>query len=46
MTSVGEERAGCSANVYMFEGVSSSSGCLGKAALFYCGTPLAFHIPF
>ena len=24
--------------------VSSSSGCLGWAALFYCGTPRAFHI--
>ena len=23
---------------------SSSSGCLGKAELFYCGTPWAFHI--
>ena len=27
-----------------FEGVSSSSGCLKKATLFYCGTPWAFHI--
>ena len=25
-------------------GVSSSSGCLGWATLFYCGTPCAFHI--
>ena len=24
--------------------VSSSSGCLGWATLFYCGTPWAFHI--
>ena len=24
--------------------VSSSSGCLGWATLFYCGTPSAFHI--
>ena len=24
--------------------VSSSSGCLGWATLFYCGTPCAFHI--
>ena len=23
---------------------SSSSGCLGHAAIFYCGTPLAFNI--
>ena len=30
--------------LFLFEGVSSSSGCLGKAALFYCDTPMAFHI--
>ena len=24
--------------------VCSSSGCLGWATLFYCGTPCAFHI--
>ena len=24
--------------------VSSTSGCLGWATLFYCGTPSAFHI--
>ena len=29
--------------VYLGEG-SSSSGCLGWAALFYCDTPWAFHI--
>ena len=31
-------------NEFLFEGVFSSSGCLGKAVLFYCGSPLAFHI--
>ena len=25
---------------------SSSSGCLGKVVLFYCGSPFAFHILF
>ena len=34
VTSVGEERANLSAGE-----VSSSSGCLGWATLFYCGTP-------
>ena len=29
--------------LFLFEGVYSSYRCLGKAALFYCGTPLAFH---
>ena len=29
---------------FLFGEVSPSSGCLGWAALFYCGTPLAFHI--
>ena len=24
--------------------LSPNSGCLGKAALFYCGTPWAFHV--
>ena len=43
--------AGSSAIVYSYffflvEGVSSSSGCLGKATLFDCGTPFAFHITF
>ena len=30
--------------VVLFGEVSSSSGCLGWAALFYCGTPWAVHI--
>ena len=45
ITSVGEERANLS-NVclpvimwFLFGEVSSSSGCLGWATLFYCGTP-------
>ena len=29
---------------FLFGEVSSSSGCLGWAELFYCGTPCAFHI--
>ena len=29
---------------FLFGEVSSSSGCLGWATLFYCGTPWAFHI--
>ena len=29
---------------FLFGQVSSSSGCLGWATLFYCGTPCAFHI--
>ena len=29
---------------FLFGEVSSSSGCLGCAALFYCGTPCAFSI--
>ena len=42
ITSGGEERANLSAVVYLwflFGEVSSSSGCLGWATLFYCGTP-------
>ena len=44
ITSVGEERANLSAivscNCVVSVGeVSSFSGCLGWAALFYCGTP-------
>ena len=42
ITSVGEERANLSAVVnlwFLFGEVSSSSGCLGWATLFYCGTP-------
>ena len=50
ITSVGEERAifFCYRLLvimwFLFGGVSSSSWCLGWAALFYCGTPCAFHI--
>ena len=50
ITSVGEERAYFSTVFlpvimwFLFGEVSSSSGCLGWATLFYCGTPLAFHI--
>ena len=29
---------------FLFVEVFSSSGCLGWATLFYCGTPWAFHI--
>ena len=29
---------------FLFGELSSSSGCLGWATLFYCGTPKAFHI--
>ena len=48
ITSVWEERAyllvfTCNYVVSVGE-VSSSSVCLGWAALFYCCTPLAFHI--
>ena len=47
ITSVGEERAILSVIVYLllkcmwflFGEIFSSSGCLGWAALFYCGTP-------
>ena len=45
ITSVGEERANLSAIVlivimwFLFGEVSSSSGCLKWAALFYCDTP-------
>ena len=41
ITSVGEDRTVYSAIIYLyflFEGVSSSLGCLGKAALFNCST--------
>ena len=49
ITSVGEERANLSAlftcNYLVSVGeVSSSSGCLRWATLFYCGTPGAFDI--
>ena len=47
ITSLGEERANLSA----FCGclvllVSSSSWCLGRAAVCYCGTPWTFLLPF
>ena len=29
---------------FLFGEVSSSSGCLGWATLYYCGTPCAIHI--
>ena len=29
---------------FLFGEVSSSSGCLGLAMLFYCDTPCTFHI--
>ena len=32
--------------LFLIEGVSLSSGCLGKAALFYCDTPWAFNITY
>ena len=32
--------------LFLFEGVSSSSGCLGKVSLFYCGTLWTFHLTF
>ena len=45
---VGKERAGFPAigagNIVLYQEVSSSSGGLGKAALFYCGIHWAFHI--
>ena len=50
MTSVGEERVVFFCYIllvillFLFRGVTSTSGCLGKAASFYCGTPLAFNI--
>ena len=50
ITSVGEERASLSAILllvimcFLFGEVSSSCWRLRWAALFYCGTPWAFHI--
>ena len=45
ITSVGKESANLSDIVwFLFGEVSSSSGCLGWAEPFYCGTPWAFHI--
>ena len=51
ITSNGEERANFSAidickYAISVGGYSSSSWCLGWAALFYCGTPRAFNILF
>ena len=47
ITSVGEESCCLLVIVwFLFGEVSSSSGCLGWATLFYCGTPWAFHIIF
>ena len=50
ITSVGEEREliclllfTCNYVVSVGD-VSSSSGCLGWATVFYCGTPWAFHL--
>ena len=43
ITSEGEERANLSARMWFLFG-EVSSWCLGWVALFYCGTPLAFHI--
>ena len=48
VASVGEERVSLSAMVYLklcgfCSGDPSSSGLLGWAALFYCGTPWTFH---
>ena len=45
ITSVWVDRAGVSAiDVVSIQMSSSSSGRLGNAVLFYCGTPCAFHI--
>ena len=44
ITSVGEERVNLSAIVYLQLCGFCSERCLGQAALFYCGTPWAFHI--
>ena len=49
VTSVGEERAIFCYRLlvimwFLFGEVSSSSWCLGWAALLYCCTPWAFHI--
>ena len=46
ITVAGEERANLSAEImwFLLGEVSSSSGCLGWAALFHRGTPWAVHI--
>ena len=53
ITSLGEERANlsayltfCSICAYLVLSVSSSSWCLGKAAVSDCGTPWTFLLPF
>ena len=53
VTSLGEERANLSAfrtfvrlALIWFLSVSSSSWCLGRAAVCDCGTPLTFLLPF
>ena len=39
------KRLGFTVFLFLLEGVFSSSGCLGMAALFYCGSPWSFNIP-
>ena len=52
ITSLGEERANLSVFVRLFDlsclvlSVSSSSWCLGRAAVCDCGTPWNFFLPF
>ena len=52
ITSLGEERANqcfsyvCSVCACLDLSVSSSSWCLGRAAVCHCGTPLTFLLPF
>ena len=52
ITSLGEERANlsafyvCSICACLVLSVSSSSWCLGMAAVCECGTPWAFLLPF
>ena len=52
ITSLGEERANLSAFrmfdrfVFVSTSVSSSSWCLGRAAVCDCGTPWTFFLPF
>ena len=44
ITSLGEERTNLSTCLDL--SVSSSSLCLGRAAVCDCGTPWTFHLPF
>ena len=47
ITSVWEKRASITRLYFLFFSArrsSSSSGCLGKAAVFNCDTPWSFHI--